>query len=169
MTNINELLALFIEYKTEYTSIDSCIKWAENQLEADENIDDPDIILLAGAKTSMEANDFIKKILEHYMGNYVTKDRFCFGKYLVRIYDRYKNDEYTPERIEEILRNIEIKFDYSFEMGYLYNFSDLIWMNGKEPFEKEFEYIAELWRSVNSLDEFNQKYDEKISKSHVVR
>jgi hypothetical protein len=36
----------------------------------------------------------------------------------------------------------------------------------KEPFEREFEYIASLWASAASQAEFDAKYSREISNQH---
>ncbi len=168
MTNINELRDLFIQYKIEYASIDSCINWAEERLANKEEADDQDIIQLAGTTKWEDAEKLVVKILEKYLGSNEINYEFYFGKYIAKLYDMYGDEKYTIDELEVILNNIFVELGYPFWLQRLSNNCELSTdiIDYVEPFEKEFEYIAGLWRSVNSLDEFNQKYDYEISESH---
>jgi len=149
-------------------SYDNCIEWAEHRLQCDEEGDDLDIVLLAGARVPDEILSLVEKIIVRYRGEDKLDNQLAAGKYIVRLRDLYLNGAETVESIDSKLTKLYWKLGYPDWMVMLSRNCEyaadvpafLV------PFEQEFSYIAELWRAVSTRQEFESKYNRRISNQH---
>lgn len=123
----------------------ACIDWAIERLQNNEEIDDADIILLAGSIHEDEVKQLVPKILERYLGHSLSEEYLC-GKYIVELHQRYIADEISIIELELILWKL-------FNNLSMPNWLVMLCRNCeyatdvksyKKPFEEEFDYIAKL-------------------------
>jgi hypothetical protein len=169
---IGDLISKYIQFEFEFAPIEKCIKWAEDRILESEEYHDQDIILLAGSIDQKEAEDYVQAILKKYTGTSdITKDECVCGQYIVKLYERYKNNKITVDDLEPILSKLYNNLEYPDWLVMLsrnceyatdvYNYID--------PFEQEFDYIANLWRSSESLNDFKSKYSRDKSNTHDIK
>lgn len=170
MYKLEELKKKYLEYLFEGEKYNNLVDWACEILSNNKEEDDLEISLLASSNEEKEASELTKVILSRYLGFNSNKIETFIGKYIVYLYQRYKNRELERSEIEPIL----------WRLFYDHNMPDWLVMlsrncecstdidNYIEPFEQEFEYISNLWRKSTSYEEFLSKYDRKISNLHDV-
>jgi hypothetical protein len=170
MKAIHELLEAFIPLKYNFTKGQECVKWAEDRLLRNEEENDEDIILLAGSTEEGQIKELAIKILERYIGKPFLEEEYCAGKFIVKLYESYKNGFIGIHRLEEIIEWLNINLNYPDWLVMLSrNCEYAIDMETfRKPFEDEFLYIYETWKNANSVDEFKGKYDRQVSSGHDV-
>lgn len=170
MKNIDELYKIFSFYNFHLKEVDSLINWAMNRLENHEEENDNDVVLLASPYDEAEARELSRKILKRYMPKAAPNKELLFGKYIVELYQKYKNGKIEIPELDKIISKIYIGLGYPNWLVMLSQNCEFA--TDVEPFEKhfkdEFKYIAGLWAECESLEEFKQKYDRKISNSHDI-
>lgn len=147
---------------------DACVDWAVTRLGNDEEGDDLEIVLLASARGRAEVLALVEVIVERYCGEARLADEYCAGKYVAALRTAYLAGEETVE-------SLDMKFSSIFpKLGY----PDWLVMLSRnceyatdipafeEPFEKEFEHIASLWASAQSVPDFHSRYSREESNRH---
>ncbi len=146
------------------------VDWAIERLLLDQEGDDLDIVLLAGATDSEEAVSLVRGIVERYGGPHVLDDQFAGGKYVASLHDAYLQGR-------ECIKSLDVKFD---KLNCNLDYPDWLTMLSRnceyatdlsafvEPFEQEFSYVAGLWSSSQSRSEFEAAYDRQVSNRHDV-
>jgi len=170
MKAIHELLEAFIPLKYNFTKGQDCLKWAVERLLYNEEEDDRDVILLAGSTVEEEIKELSLKILERYIEKQFLEEEYWVGKFIVKLYEWYKSGSVSIPRLDTIISWLYAHFDYpnwlamlSRKCEYAIDMEDF-----RKPFEDELWYIYELWKDASSVDEFNSKYDRRVSNSHDV-
>ena len=148
--------------------IQPCIDWAIERLEQDQEGDDLDVVLLAAATTREEAFPLVHAIVERYKGTEALDKQLAAGKYVASLRPLYLSG---AESIESLDRKFTKLFS---SLGYP-NWLIMLSRNCeyatdvdvfREPFEQEFEYIANLWGKASTLTEFEAMYSREVSNTH---
>lgn len=147
---------------------EACVEWAVARLENDEEGDDLDIVLLASARGREEVLPLVETILERYCGAERVADEFMAGKYVAALRAAYLKGEETVESLDTKFSSMYSKLGYPDWLVMLSRNCEyaLDIPAFEEPFEKEFEYVADLWTSAQSLSEFNANYSREKSNLH---
>ncbi|WP_050476946.1 hypothetical protein [Herbaspirillum rhizosphaerae] len=147
-----------------------CVNWAMNRLRNNEEGEDLDIILLAAASEMDDVRPIVETLLERYCGTERLADEFIAGKFVAALRIAYLHGF-------ETIHSLDMKFSklYS-ELGYV----DWLTMLSRNceyaidisefevPFEKEFDYISNLWTAAKNLQEFKTSYSREKSNQHDV-
>lgn len=147
---------------------DACVDWAVTRLGNDEEADDLEIVLLASARGREEVLPLVEVILERYCGEERLADEFVAGKYIAALRTAYLKGEETVESLDMKFSSIYPKLGYPDWLVMLSRNCEyaLDIPAFEEPFEKEFEYVANLWAVAQSLPEFNASYSWEKSNLH---
>jgi len=171
MNALPELQHNYIMVKSGVAQVSCCIAWAIDRLQADEEGDDLDVVLLAAATDGAEAMPLVEKILEKYLGPAVLNEQFVAGKYISELWRAYRAKSFSRDMVDGILSKLYYRLGYP-------NWLTMLRRNCEYatdvhafriPFEDEFAYIAGLWEESASLDEFMKMYDREVSNSHDIR
>ena len=101
---------------------------------------------------------------------HVLDDQLAAGKYVVTLYDSYLKGKETIESLDGKLAKLYHHLGYP-------NWLVMLSRNCeyatdvpcfREPFEKEFAYVAGVWASVTSRAEFEAKYSRETSNQHDI-
>ncbi|RZJ10259.1 MAG: hypothetical protein EON50_15745 [Acidovorax sp.] len=167
MNAIDELRSLHFRSRTGLASWQDCVDWATERLRHDDEGDDLDVVTLAGARKD-EVPPLVTQILERYLGAGALSNQVAAGKFIVDLYDAYKSGEETAVSLDPRIWRVYYDFDQptwlvmlARNCEYATDIPDF-----RAPFEEEFEYIANLWRSATTENEFEAAYDSRISRSH---
>jgi hypothetical protein len=168
MEAIHELLEAFIPLKYNFTKGEGCVKWAGDRLLHDEEENDEDIILLAGATEEGEIKELTSNILEKYIDKSFLEEQYCAGKFIVKLYESYKADSLNIRRLDTIIGWLYVNLGYpswltmlSRNCEYATDMEEF-----RKPYEDEFLYIYETWKNARSTDEFKKNYNRQVSNSH---
>jgi len=148
--------------------IQPCIDWAIQRLQLNQEGEDLEVVLLAAATTREEALPLVQEILERYVGIESLDKQFAAGKYVASLRPLYLSGS-------ESIESLDAKFTKLFcSLGYP-NWLVMLTRNCeyatdidafREPFEQEFEYIANLWGKASTLTEFEAMYSREVSNKH---
>jgi len=166
--NHRDLVNRFLEADFFGSDYSECIRWAVDELAngcADEHV-----CVLAG----LEKNDHweVKRSIERIISEDIVGDAFSqqtwAGKAICRMYDQYRSGSLTLSELEHKIDTLYVRLDYPRWLVMLarnceYATDIDLFM---KPFEQELEYIAELWRTSDDLDDFLRIYRKEISNSH---
>lgn len=151
-----------------YGSGEACVDWASERLQYDQEGDDLEVVLLAGARGRDEVLPLVEVIVDRYCGSNRLDDEFAAGKYVVTLRTDYVQGRETVESVDAALSILYPKLGYpnwlvmlSRNCEYATDIPAF-----KEPFEREFEYVASLWASTASKAEFEAQYSREISNQH---
>jgi len=168
MANYQALINAFFKAKFLDIGFQECVDWAVRQL--DQNPNNMNVMILAG----LEKNDYweIKKYIEAIIGSELVdssqSNENWAGKYLLELEHKFKEDQISIQKLDEILSKIYYRLDYP-------NWLVMLARNCEyatdvdafmKPFLDELDYVCSIWRVSATIEEFNQKYDRKISNSH---
>jgi hypothetical protein len=167
MNKIEDLQKDYARFKLGFAVGPAFIDWAIERLQANEEGNDLEIVLLASATTEEEALPLTEIILHRYMADDPALELVA-GKEIVNLHSLYLKGELTISDLDDIISNLYVRLDYpnwlvmlSRNCEYATDIDDF-----KKPFEDEFEYISRLWTSSNSVVEFNNAYSRKVSNMH---
>jgi hypothetical protein len=168
---IDQLEHLFCLYKFNMGDLSACIQWALDRMQLNQDGGDLDIILLAGATKPEEALPYIKSILLNYRGSSALDDQLAAGKCVSELYKKYLVHSETIQSLMGTFEWLYCHLDHPYWLTMLWRNCEyaLDTPAFKRPFEQEFEYIAGLWSSVNTRQEFEMKYDRNISNQHDIK
>jgi len=168
MQEIAQLQNQYILLTLGVGEIQPCIDWAIQRLQLDQEGDDLDVVLLAAATTHEDAFPLVQAILERHVSTGSLDKQLAAGKYVVSLWSLYLSGA-------ESLESLDAKFTKLFlSLGYP-NWLVMLSRNCeyatdidafREPFEQEFEYVANLWRKANTLSEFETMYSREVSNKH---
>lgn len=167
MNKIDDLQKDYARYQLGLAVGSSFIDWAIERLEAEEEDNDLEIVLLASARTEEEALPLTEKILHRYMPEDLNLELVA-GKEIVHLHSRYLKGELSISNLDDIINNIYVRLNYPNWLVMLSRNCEYATDidNFKKPFEAEFKYIARLWASSTSVAEFNDAYSRKVSDMH---
>lgn len=165
MQAIEQLAYEYLLLKAGAGDVDACIAWAIERLRRDQEGDDLDIILLAGATEEHEAAPLIQQIVERYCGAEIRDDELAAGKYVAYLRKLYLSGAETIGSLESKLLKLYHRLGYPDWLGTLtLNCECATDVPAYEqPFEQEFAYIADLWESATSRAEFESAYRREAS------
>jgi len=168
MKNIAPLTACYLRYRFGIDNRQSCIDWAIERLQCDEEGDDLDIIMLAAATNVENVWPLVSAILSRNLDSEQMSEDVAAGKYIVKLRSSYCNKSESIATLEPIFWNIYNRLnqpswltmlarncEYATDMDFY-----------EKPFEDEFLYISDLWSKAGTLNEFLDSYDRNISNSH---
>jgi hypothetical protein len=155
--------------KSGLAQVSCCIAWAVDCLQANEEGDDLDVVLLAAATDDSETMPLVEKILAKYIGPAALNRQFVAGKYIAELRRAYMAKSISIETLDSILDRHYCELGYpdwlailSRNCEYATDIDDF-----RVRFEDEFAYIAGLWEKSASLEEFLKVYDRGVSNSHM--
>jgi len=168
MNGIPDLLNCHFLASTGLGPADACIAWAITRLQNDEEGDDQDVVLLASTNDLNEALERSKRILSKYADPSTLNPEYIAGKCIANLHPRYIHQDISINQLDQIFGTLYSKLDYPNWLVMLSRNCEYATdvPNFVEPFEQEFQYIADLWNRSSSLNEFLQTYDRKTSNSH---
>jgi len=171
MNAIFELKRLYVLFKMNIGSHQDCIDWAVERLQNDQDTGDFDIALLAAATKREEVLPLVEKVLSNYLDLAAIDEQFEAGKYVVSLYQAYRGGKETVESLDDKFSKLYCNLEYpewlvmlSRNCEYATDIPPYL-----EPFEDEFEYIANLWLNSQTREEFESKYSLKISNQHDLK
>lgn len=167
MNKIDDLQKAHARYKLGFAVGSTFIDWAIERLQANEEGNDLDIILLASATTEEEALPLTEIILQRYIADNPGLELVA-GKEMVNLHSRYLKGELSISDLDDIISNLYVRLDYPNWLVMLSrNCEYATDIDGfKKPFESEFGYIAKLWASSDTVAEFYHVYSRKVSNMH---
>lgn len=168
MEAIAQLELEYFRLRYGYGNGEACIDWASNRLQYDQEGDDLDIVLLAGARGRDEVLPLVEAIIDRYCGDARLDDEFAAGKYVAALHADYIQGRETVESVDSALSILYSKLQYPSWLGMLTRNCEYATdiPAFKEPFELEFAYITSLWSVAASKVEFASQYNHEISKQH---
>ena len=168
MEAITQLESEYFRLKVGIGDYQACIDWAIERLRQDQEGDDLEIVLLAAATKQEEVPPLVEQIIERYCGTSTLDDELAAGKYVASLRNGYLQGSETIDSIDAKLTTMFRRLGYpdwlvmlSRNCEYATDMPPF-----EEPFEKEFAYVAGLWASVNSREEFETKYSRAVSNQH---
>lgn len=168
MEAIAQLELEYFRLRFGYGSGEACVDWASERLQYDQEGDDLEVILLAGARGRDEVLALVEAIIDRYCGSTRVDDEFAAGKYVVTLRADYVQGRETVESVDAVLSVLYPKLGYPNWLVMLTrNCEYAIDIPAfKEPFEREFEYVASLWALAANIAEFEAQYSREISNQH---
>lgn len=168
MEAIAQLELEYFHLRYGYGNGETCVDWASERLQHDQESDDLEIVLLAGARGRDEVLALVEVIIDRYCGETRLHDEFIAGKYVAALHADYIEGRETIESVDATLSILYPKLGYPNWLVMLSRNCEYATDVPKfrEPFEHEFKYIASLWASVSSKVEFDAKYSREISNQH---
>ncbi len=168
MEEIARLRRCYLQHRLGFDDWQSCVDWAIERLQRDDEGDDLDIVMLAAATNVEEVWPLVSAIVSRYLDGAQISDDVAAGKYIVELHTAYLSKSESIETLEQkfwkifnrlnqpswlamLARNCEYATDMDFY---------------EKPFEDEFSYISGLWSRASTLNEFLVSYDRNISNSH---
>ena len=144
-----------------------CVDWAMQRLSLDQEGDDLEIVLLAGAK-GPDVLPLAEQIVVRYLGEDRREDQLAVGKLIVSLRDAYLCGDETIESLDSTFMSLFSRLDYPDWSVMLARNCEYATDVGpfRGPFEAELTYIANLWASVRCLSEFEAIYERSVSNSH---
>lgn len=168
MEAIAELVQEYFLLRFFWSSGERCIDWAVTRLGNDEEGDDLEIVLLAGARGCEEILPLVQVIVERYCDAEYLNDEFLAGKYVAALRAKYLNGNETLESLDGKFSSLYSRLGYtdwltmlSRNCEYATDMPEFL-----QPFEQEFEYIASLWAHAKTLSEFKAGYSREKSAQH---
>jgi hypothetical protein len=168
MNSVDELQDILFAYEFALSSWKDCVNWAVARLLNDEEAGDKDIILLAGSSGEAEALELARQIVQRHLQPDPRREELWAGKLQIQLYHRYKAGTITIIELERIISALAVALEYpqwltmlSRNCEYATDIDNFV-----KPFEDEFKYICDLWTECQTLEDFHQKYDGRVSDSH---
>ena len=171
MEDLAKLQQSYLMHKLGVGDLSDGIDWAMDRLRLDQEGDDLDIVLLAGASTTEEAAPYVETIVTRYCTESVLDLHLAAGKYVAKLHHRYLAGS-------ESVDSLDTKFDQLYQkLGYP-NWMAMLSRNCEyatdvpafhQPFEQEFQYIAGLWAEAHSRRDFESLYSREVSSRHDVK
>lgn len=171
MEDLAKLQQSYSMHKLGVGDLSDGIDWAMDRLRLDQEGDDLDVVLLAGASTTEEAAPYVETIVTRYCGESALDLHLAAGKYVAKLHLSYLAGS-------ESLDSLDTKFSQLYrKLGY----PDWMTMLSRNceyatdvpafhhPFEQEFQYIAELWDAAPSRRDFEGLYSREVSNRHDVK
>lgn len=168
MIKIDELHNLCVKARFTLSEWRDCVEWAVQRLINNEDKDDQNVILLASSNEQSEIELLCSSILDTYMAQGKRDDEYWAGKYVMFLYELFYGSEIDIFELEKRLWNIYYKLDHPYWLVMLSRNCEYATdvQAFEKPFHDEFKYIVSLWKTCDSITEFNDKYDSNISNSH---
>jgi hypothetical protein len=168
MESIDRLQHSYFLLKVGVGDFRACIDWAIERLRQEQEGDDLEIVLLAAATEQAEATRLVEQIVERYCGSTTIDGQLAAGKYVASLRKAYLQGTETIESIDAKLTRLYNHLGYPDWLVMLSRNCEYATdvPAYKEPFEKEFAYIAGLWESATSGAEFETKYSRALSNQH---
>jgi hypothetical protein len=141
-----------------------------SRLQADEEGDDRDIPLLAGATGDEEVSALVERVLQRYLGPSAADVPLLCGKCIAELHRKYVAGQIAVQDLEPIVLKMYGSLSYPSWLVMLsrnceYATDAEVFV---KHFENEFAYIAKLWSNSASVEEFMSRYDRSVSDSHDV-
>lgn len=168
MESVAQLTQQYFLLKMGIGDIQSCIDWALERLRLNEEKDDLDVVMLAAATSREEAIPYIEAVLETYIGIASIDENFLAGKYVASLRVDYLSGRETIQSLDGKFTKLLPRLgypDWAVMLGRNCEYATDV-PEFEEPFELEFEYVADLWASATSSSDFSAKYSRAISNSH---
>lgn len=171
MKDLDKLQHSYMMHKLGVGDLSDAIDWAMDRLRLDEEGDDLEVVLLAGATDADEASPYVEIIVRRYCDQSMLDDHLAAGKYVVILHNKYVAGT-------ESVDSLDATFD---KLSYRLGHPDWLTMLSRnceyatdifafrQPFEQEFQYIAELWTRASSREEFDNIYSRETSNQHDVK
>lgn len=171
MEAIAQLEQEYFRLKVGAGHYQACIDWAVERLRHDQEGGDLEVVLLAAATKSEEVLPLAEKIVGRYRGTGALDDQLAAGKYIASLRSAYIRGSETIESIDAKLMAIYSRLGYPDWLVMLSRNCEYATdvPAFEEPFEEEFAYVAGLWESVSSREEFEQRYSREVSDQHDVK
>lgn len=168
MKKIDELHDLCVKARFSLGEWKDCVEWAVQRLINNEDQDDQSVILLASSNEQNEIEQLCSSILDTYITQGKRDDEYWAGKYVVFLHELFYGSEIDIFELEKRLWKIYYKLDHPYWLVMLSRNCEYATdvQAFEKPFHDEFEYIVSLWKTCDSITEFNEKYDSNISNSH---
>lgn len=164
MQAIEELLQHYqdlriIPWPDKRRALEACIDWAIERLRRDEEGDDLQVLLLAGASHIEEAEPLVSALAQRYLDDDRLGLELAAGKALVRLHQRYRGGEETPAHVYCILDRIWLDLGCP---GWLSGLGECCELGDEieffaHRFESEFDRLAALWSQCDSFAEFERR------------
>ena len=100
MEAIDQLECEYFRLRFNYEAGDACVDWAVERLRLDQEGDDLEVVLLAGARGRDEVMSLVEVIIERYCGNNRLDDAFAAGKYISDLRTAYLQGKETIESLD---------------------------------------------------------------------
>jgi hypothetical protein len=171
MNAVEELQDILAAHNYGVGNSKACVDWAVERLTRNEDDSDKDIILLASSACESEIEKLSRRIIRRYLPPDALNEELWAGKLLTNLYARYKAGTITITELEPIVDTMYRKLNYPNWLVMLSRNCE--YATDIEPFEKpfedEFEYINDLWRESKSVEDFEKRYDRRVSDTHDIR
>ena len=171
MKAVEQLQGIYFRIRTGDANWKDCVSWAIERLRNDEEGDDLDVVMLAAATREEEATPLVVQIVARYIAPGALSDELAAGKLIVDLYQAYEEDAQSAVSLEPKFWRLFYDLgrpSWLFMLARNCEYStDMETFRG--PFDDEFRYIASLWRTSGSLEEFMSQYDPEVSASHDAR
>ncbi|MCX7066158.1 MAG: hypothetical protein NTW85_00415 [Methylococcales bacterium] len=171
MNAISELQQSYFLLKIGIISHQTCIDWAMERLLSNQEGDDFDIVFLAITMNHDEVLPLVEKIIDRYIGLATIDDELVAGKYIALLHQAYQAGKETVASLDEKFTKLYYSLGYpnwlvmlSRNCEYATDIPDFL-----KPFEDEFEYVANLWVSAESRNEFESRYSRDLSNQHDIK
>jgi len=171
MNAVEELQAILAGHNYGLGELKACVDWAVERLSGNEDAGDEDVILLASSVDDSETEELSRKIVRRYLSPNAVNEELLAGRLLVRLYDQYKAGAISIITLEPIVDAMYRKLEYpdwlvmlSRNCEYATDAEPFV-----KPFEEEFHYVSDLWRQSMSTEDFESKYDRRISNTHDIQ
>lgn len=148
-----------IPWPDKRRALEACIDWAIERLSRDEEGDDLEVVLLAGASHIEEAEPLATTILHRYLGRDCYDVELAAGKVLVRLHERYRRGEETSANLYRVMDRIWMDLGCP---GWLSDLSECCELGDEADvfarrFESEFDRLAALWSQCDTFAEFERR------------
>jgi hypothetical protein len=170
MNAISQLQNFYFLLTLGIGSHQACIDWAIEKLLSDQEGDDLDIVLLAAATNHDEALPLVENIIERYIGLASLDGELAGGKCIASLHQAYQDGKETVASLDEKFTKLHYSLGcpdwlvmLSRNCEYATDIPDFV-----KHFEDEFEYVANLWASAKSQNEFKSRYSRDISNQHDI-
>lgn len=171
MEAISQLQSHYLLHTLGVGALQPCIDWAIERLQRNQEGDDLEVVLLAAATTHDDALPWVQIILERYVGLATMDQQFAAGKYLASLRPLYLSGVESLAALDAKLTQLSCKLGLpswlvmlSRNCEYATDVDAFL-----EPFEQEFEYIANLWAKASTVAEFEAEYSSEVSNTHDVK
>lgn len=169
MKNIEQLRHLHFFYKAGLATYSECIEWAVDRLQLNQEEEDLDVVLLAAATDGDEVLPLVEKIIQKNADTPFNEELVA-GKHVAFLYEAYKTGDESVTSLEDKLNklynalgNPDWLVMLSRNCEYATDIPAFL-----RPFEEEFKYIAELWASSETRNEFWKRYSRDLSNQHDI-
>lgn len=171
MNSIADLQSSWFLARHRLGSHQACIDWAIERLELDQEGNDNDVVLLAGATRHEESMQLATKIIERYAGPRATDEQLLAGKFIVQLHTAYREGSETITSLDKVILKLYVDLGHPDWLTMLSRNCEYATdvPAFREPFEKEFDYLAGLWSSVSDRTDFEAEYDRSVSDQHDVK